>query len=140
MRIALILILSVLAFISCDSQTKTENNLKSEFIHKDSTVPVMVIFGGNPKMRDHVVGMLEEFGKVTVYATLSEEEGISRLKTLPKVDFVLIGGKYDEQQRVRIRKYVKENLPGTFISEPGIDYPYGDEGVKKDLTTKLNLK
>lgn len=140
MRIALILIILLLVFTNCDSQTKTENKLKSEFIHKDTAAPVMVIFGGNPQMRDHVVGMLEEFGKVTVHATLSEEEGMNGLKTLPKVNFVLIGGRYDEQQRVRIRKYVKENLPGTFTSEPGIDYPYGDEGVKQDLTTKLKLK
>lgn len=140
MRIASLLILSVLAFISCYSQTKTENKLKSEFIHRDAKAPVVVIFGGNPEMRHHVVGMLQEFGKVTVYATLSEEEGMNRLKTLPTVNFVLIGGRYNEQQRVRIRKYVKENLPGTFTSEPGIDYPYGDEGVKKDLTMKLNLK
>jgi hypothetical protein len=140
MRIALILTFSLLAFINCDSQTKTKNELKSEFIHRDASAPVVVIFGGNPEMRNHVVGMLEEFGKVTVYATLSEEEGMNRLKTLPKVNFVLIGGRYDEQQRIRIRKYVKEHLPGTYTSEPGIDYPYGDEGVKKDLTMKLNLK
>jgi hypothetical protein len=117
-----------------------ETKLRSEFIHKDANAPVMVIFGGNAEMRDHVVGMLSDFNKVTVYATLSEEEGMSRLKTLPKVNFVLIGGRYDEEQRIRIRKYVKENIPGTFTSEPGIDYPYGDEGVKNDLTIKLNLK
>ncbi len=140
MRIFLILVLSLLVFKSCDSQTKTENKLKSEFIHKDTTAPVMVIFGGNPTMRDHVVGMLEEFGKVTVYATLSEEEGMNRLKTLPRVNFVLIGGRYSEEQRIRIRKHVKEYLPGTFTSEPGIDYPYGDDGVKQDLTAKLKLK
>ena len=91
MRIALTLIILLLAFISCGSQTKTENKLKSEFIHEDTAAPVMVIFGGNPQMRDHVVGMLEEFGKVTVYATLSEEEGMNRLKTLSTVNFVLIG-------------------------------------------------
>lgn len=119
---------------------KTENTLKSEFIHKDPEAPVMLIFGGNPEMRDHVVSMLEDFNKVTAYAALSEEEGIKSLKTLPKVDFILIGGRYNEEQRIRIRKFVKENLPSAFISEPGIDYPYGDEGVKNDLTRKLNLK
>lgn len=117
-----------------------ETKLRSEFIHKDPNAPVMVIFGGNPEMRDRVVAMLSDFNKVTVYATLSEEEGMKCLQTLPKVNFVLIGGRYDEEQRVRIRNYVKENLPGTFTSEPGIDYPYGDDGVKKDLTEKLNLK
>ena len=117
-----------------------ETKLKSEFIHKDPNAPIMVVFGGNAEMRDHVVGMLEEFNKVTVYATLSEEEGLNRLKTLPKVNFVLIGGRYNDEQSIRIRTYVKENLPGAFTSEPGLDYPYGDDGVKKNLTKKLNLK
>jgi len=114
--------------------------MKTQFIHKDPQAPVVLIFGGNPNMRDHVVGMLEDFNKVTVYATLSEEEGIKSLKTLPKVDFILIGGRYNEEQRIRIRKFAKENLPSTFISEPGIDYLYGDEGVKNDLSRKLNLR
>ena len=140
MNYSTLLIITLLTFSACNSQTTTETKLKSEFIHKDPNAPVMVIFGGNPEMRDHVVVMLSEFNKLTVYATLSEEEGMQRLKTLPKVNFVLIGGRYDQEQRVRIREYVKEKLPGTFTSEPGIDYPYGDEGVKKDLTTKLNLK
>jgi hypothetical protein len=116
-----------------------ETKLKSQFIHNHPDAPVMLIFGGNPNMRDHVVGMLEEFNKVTVFAALSEEEGMQRLRSLPKVHFVLIGGRYNEAQRIRIRTYVKDHLPGTFISEPGIDYPYGDEGVKNDLQKKLHL-
>lgn len=113
---------------------------KSEFLHSDPHAPVVVIFGGNPEMRHHVVSMLEEFDKVSVFATLSEEEGIEKLRTLPKVDFVLIGGRYTTAQRVRIRQFVKEHLPHAFLSEPGIDYPYGDEGVKADMISKLGLK
>ena len=131
--------ITLFTFLACKSQTSMETKLKSEFIHKDPNAPVMVIFGGNAEMRDHVVGMLQDFNKVTVYAALSEEEGLNRLKTLSKVNFVLIGGRYNEEQRKRIRKYVQENLPVTFTSEPGIDYPYGDEGVKKELTKKLKL-
>lgn len=116
-----------------------EAQLKSQFIHSNADAPVMVIFGGNPQMRDRVVGMLEAFNRVTVYAALGEEEGLHFLHTLPRVDVVLIGGRYTEEQRVRIRKYVKDNLPHAFTSEPGIDYPYGDEGVKHDLTVKLKL-
>jgi uncharacterized pyridoxamine 5'-phosphate oxidase family protein len=116
-----------------------ETKLKSEFIHKNPNAPVVVVFCGNPEMRDRVVGMLEEFNKVTVFATLSEEEGMKRLKILPKVNFVLIGGRYNEEQRVRIRKYLKENRPEAFTSEPGIDYPYGNEGVRNDMNKKLNL-
>jgi hypothetical protein len=116
-----------------------ETQLRSEFIHSNADAPVMVIFGGNPQMRDHVVGMLAEFNRVTVYAALSEEEGLQMLKTLPRVNFILIGGRYNQEQRIHIRNYVKENLPHAFTSEPGIDYPYGDEGVKNDLTIKLKL-
>ncbi len=140
MKYLTLLFITIFTFTACNSQTSMETKLKSEFIHKDPNAPIMVIFGGNAEMRDHLVGMLSDFNKVTVYATLSEEEGMQRLKTLQKVNFVLIGGRYDEEQRVRIRKYVNENMPGTFTSEPGIDYPYGDEGVKNDLTVKLKLK
>jgi hypothetical protein len=117
-----------------------EIKLKSEFLHKDLNAPVIVVFGGNPEMRHQVVSMFEEFNKVTVHAALAEEEGMQLLKSLPKVNLVLIGGRYDEKQRLRIREFVKQNLQGTFISEPGIDYPYGNEGVKEDITIKLNLK
>ena len=66
--------------------------LQSEFIHTDPNAPVMVVFGGNAEMRDRVVRMLTDFGKVTVYATLSEEDGYLKLHSLPKVNFILIGG------------------------------------------------
>ena len=125
--------------LNLNCQTENVMQLKSEFIHPNKDAPVMVIFGGNPEMRNHVISMLADFGKVTAYGTLCEEEGIRLLSTLPKVDFILIGGRYDAAQRKRIKKFIAENLPNTFTSEPGIDYPYGDEGVLKDLSEKLNL-
>lgn len=140
MKYLVLLILLIVFYTNCNSQTPMEIKLKSEFINKDPKAPVVVVFGGNPDMRHQVVNMLEEFNKVTVYATLNEDEGMNRLKSLPKVDFILIGGRYDEAQRGRIKKYVKEYLPNAFTSEPGIDYPYGNEGVKNDMTKKLNLK
>lgn len=113
--------------------------MKSEFIHSNPNAPVMVVFGGNPDMRHRVVTMLEEFNRVTVYATLSEEEGLNKLKSLPSVHFVLIGGRYSASQRERIRNFVRQNMPQVHISEPGIHYPYGDDGVKMDILQKLNL-
>lgn len=114
-------------------------DLKSSFINKDENAPVMVIFGGNTEMRNHVVNMIEDYGKVTVHAALSEEEGISLLDSLPKVQFVLIGGRYSMEQRIRIKKITAEKWPRAFTSEPGIDYTYGDDGVLNDLKTKLKL-
>ena len=42
------------------------------------------------------------------------------------MDLVLIGGRYSEEQRVRIRAHVRANLPGASLTEPGHDYPYAD--------------
>lgn len=114
-------------------------SLKTQYIHPNADAPVMVVFGGNAEMRNQVVGMLEDFGRVSVFAALSEDEGLQYLKTLPRVDFVLIGGRYAEDQRIRIRKATADTWPQAFTSEPGIDYTYGDAGVIADLKRKLNL-
>lgn len=113
--------------------------LHSEFIHTDPNAPVMVVFGGNAEMRDRVLRMFADFGKVTAYATLGEVEGLQKLRSLQKVDVVLIGGRYNTEQRLRIKHELKQIHPNALVSEPGIEYPYGDEGIKADLTTKLKL-
>jgi len=113
--------------------------LKTEFIHTNPSAPSGVVFGGNPEMRDHVMQFFAEFNKVTVYGALSEEEGIQLLHNLRNVDFVLIGGRYTVDQRIRIRKKTNERWPNAVTSEPGVDYMYGKEGILKDLTEKLNL-
>ncbi len=84
MKDFLLLTINLITLTVCNSHTQLETKLKSEFIHKNPNAPVVVIFGGNTEMRDHVVGMLEDFNKVTVFATLSEEEGVQSLKTLPR--------------------------------------------------------
>lgn len=113
--------------------------LVSESISKNENAPVIVLFGGNPYRRDEVIKLVQSIGDITIYGTLSEEEGFARIKTLPNVGLVLIGGRYFEEQRIRIRKFVKEELPNAKITEPGIDYPYENEAIIKDIKSKLNL-
>lgn len=111
--------------------------LKSEYQHVDAAAPIVVTFGGSPQMRHHVVSRLAATGKLTVYGTLSEEEGLDRLRTLSRVDVVVIGSRYTEAQRRRIKEYVAQHLPGTLTSEPGREYPYDEEEMIRDIGQKL---
>jgi hypothetical protein len=110
----------------------------SESISENKNAPIIVLFGGNPHRRDEVIKHLQSLGDVTIYGTLSEEEGIEKITTLPRVDVVLIGGRYSEQQRIRIRSFIAHNLPTTKISEPGIDFPYENEAINRDIRLKLD--
>lgn len=113
------------------------NTLKTEFITEKVDAPIVVLFGGNPHRRHEVISLIETLDEVTVYGTLSEEEGMSRIQALPKVDLVLIGGRYNQDQRQRIRRYIKENLPTTKITEPGVDYPYSNTSILNAIKEKL---
>ncbi len=114
--------------------------LLSEHISVNNTAPVLLLFGGNPLRRDEVINQLKQLGDLTIYGTLSEEEGMKKITTLSKVDLVIIGGRYSDEQRIRIRKFVAENLPYTKISEPGVQYPYETNAINLDISIKLNLK
>ncbi len=98
---------------------------------------VMVIFGGNPHRRHEVLTMIRELGGITARGALSEEEGMTLLASLPRVDLVMIGGRYDEEQRARIRAHVRTTLPHALLTEPGHDYPYENEAIVADLRRKL---
>ena len=113
--------------------------LTSEYISNNSAAPIIVLFGGNPLRRDEVINHLKQLGDISIYGTLSEEEGIEKISNLPKVDLIVIGGRYSTEQRIRIRKYVALHLPLTKISEPGVDYPYDTNAINNDIRLKLNL-
>ncbi len=113
--------------------------LTSEYISRKSAAPIIVLFGGNPLRRDEVINHLKQLGDISIYSTLSEEEGIEKISNLTKVDLVLIGGRYSTERRIRIRKFVSEHLPQTKISEPGVDYPYDTIAINNDIRLKLNL-
>ncbi len=111
----------------------------SEIIDKTENAPVMVIFGGNPHRRHEVLQLLQGIGRITAYGVLSEEEGFEKMASLAKIDLVLIGGRYTNEQRIRIREYVRTHLPQTKMTEPGFDYPYQNEAIINDVKLKLGI-
>ncbi len=136
MKIALIIALQLI-MINCNAQTETkmENNLLTGRILDAENAKKIVIFGGSPFRRHEIVELLWPIENLSIYATLSEEEGMAKLKELGKVDIVLIGGRYTDEQRLNIRKYVHENMPNAKITEPGYTYAYSNplifENIKK---------
>lgn len=112
----------------------------SEYLSPLPNAPVLVLFGGNPARMNNVVTMVrDKLGTVTAIGNFSEEEGISTLNRLPKVDLVLIGGRYSEDERTRIRSYLNEHFPGMPTTEPGHQYRYDNEEILMDIRKKLHL-
>jgi hypothetical protein len=126
------------------SSSKRDDGRRSESVNLLERVdaaspdaPVIVLFGGNPHRRDEVLSLIRDLGGATAIGALSEDEGMALLASLTRVDLVLIGGRYSDEQRRRIRAYVKERLPGCGITEPGWDYPYDDLEIVADIRRKL---
>jgi vacuolar-type H+-ATPase subunit F/Vma7 len=110
-----------------------------EKIEGSPQAPVVVLFGGSPYRRDEVIKLLTQIGDLTVHGTLSEEEGMAKIEELDrKVDLVLIGGRYSDEQRERIQKWLTENIPGVVLSQPGVEYSYSNENIQQDIKQKLN--
>jgi hypothetical protein len=100
--------------------------------------PVVVLFGGNPHRRDEVVRFLGGKLGVTVVGTLSEEEGMATLEDMrERIGAVVIGGRYSEEQRQRIRAHVARSFPGVHVSEPGYAFPYDNSELLRDVTAAL---
>ena len=109
-----------------------------EKIEGSPQAPVVVLFGGSPYRRDEVIKLLTQIGDVTVYGTLSEEEGIAKIEELDrKVDLVLIGGRYSDEQRKRIQTWLMEKAPGVVLTQPGVEYSYSNENIQRDIKQKL---
>jgi hypothetical protein len=103
-----------------------------------SGTPAIVLFGGNPYRRDEVVRYLGATLNVTVVGTLSEQEGIATLDTLrERVGAIVIGGRYSEEQRQRIRAYIARSFPGVHVSEPGHAFAYDNAELARDLGAAL---
>lgn len=109
----------------------------SEIISPNPMAAVMIIFGGSPNRRHDVLNLIKTIDNITAYGVLSFEEGMQKLRSLKSIQLVLIGGRYDEAQRIAIKEYIADNLPGTLITEPGLEYPYNDENIKEDISGKL---
>lgn len=102
--------------------------------------PIVVLFGGSPVMRDQVINNLSILGDITIYGTLSENEGIEKLTHLNgAANVALIGGRYSEEQRTRIKNWVLRNSPNTDVIEAGRNGLHGQKEISNYLKTKLNL-
>lgn len=99
--------------------------------HESNASPAktLVLFGGSAYRRDEVIRSLMQIPELTIFGALSEEEGMALLATLKQVDLILIGGRYTKRQRTRIKAFVQANYPEIKITEPGIDYPYGNASI-----------
>ncbi|UPT67449.1 MAG: hypothetical protein M0D57_01830 [Sphingobacteriales bacterium JAD_PAG50586_3] len=83
--------------------------------------------------------MIKQGGGITAYGAFSEEEGMELLNTYPNLQLVLIGGRYTNEQRVRIRNYVATHMTNVKLTEPGHDYPYENTAILNDIKEKLGL-
>jgi hypothetical protein len=126
MKYLLSIIVSILAFQSCNAQPQINKQIMMSTEIRTKTV---LLFGGNPERRREIIDLLQPLQNTIVIGTLSEEEGMEQLHTLPKVDVVLIGGRYIDEQRIRIRNFIFKNYPELKITEPGVDYPYSNEAI-----------
>jgi hypothetical protein len=113
--------------------------LIKEIIAADSLAKVVLIFGSNPYLRDQVVKELASLEDISVYGTLNETEGFEMFYELPKVDLILIGQAYSTEQRIRIKRKVKDRMPNSLIAEPGIDFSVAGGGVRQNVKRLLNL-
>jgi hypothetical protein len=104
-------------------------NLFTEYISAEANAKILLLFGGNIERRHEIILLLQPLTNLSVVGALSEEEGLEKIQTLAKVDMVLIGGRYTEEQRVRIRNFIHTNYPTVQLTEPGVDYPYSNEAI-----------
>ncbi len=119
--------------------------LKSSLISENKNAKVLVVFGGNEYRRDEIISLLSSIPDLTIYGTLSEQEGIQKIKSLNTVDLILIGGRYTANQRETIKKFIAEYSNQILVTEPGVDYPYSNENIfnhinniiKNETTSKI---
>jgi hypothetical protein len=107
--------------------------LLEQYISPHPHAKVLVLFGGNPLRRDQVIRHLKVIPELSIIGTLSEAEGLQTLQQLPRVDIVLIGGRYENDQRQRIRAFIRAHLPNVKVTEPGVDYPYEENLIKQQV-------
>lgn len=92
---------------------------------QSSTNKKLLIFGGSPNRMEEVKLFLSQLEGLEIIGAFSEEEGMQIFKTTADINMVLIGGRYTEAQRIRIKKLIG-NIK---ITEPGIAYPYSNENI-----------
>jgi hypothetical protein len=110
----------------------------SEYISEDKNAKTLLLFGGNMERRQEIITLLQPLQNLSIYGALSEAEGMDKLRALKTVDIVLIGGRYTEEERIRIRAFIKQNHAAIKITEPGYQYPYSNEAIFENVQLLLN--
>lgn len=109
-----------------------------EYIAPLPNTGIMVLFGGSPERMNEVISLIrEQLNTITAIGFFSEEEGLNALAGMPKVDLVLIGGRYTEAQRIRIRDFLAKHFPSVATTEPGYHYPYQNSEILEDIRRKM---
>jgi hypothetical protein len=116
------------------------DELFSEYISTEANAKTLLLFGGNVERRHEIISLLNPLTDLSVFGALSETEGMDMLKQLETVDIVLIGGRYTEEERIRIRSFVKSQYPHIKITEPGFEYRYSNENIFQQVQSILNTK
>lgn len=114
--------------------------LHSEKISENKDAKNLVVFGGNEMRRHEIINLLSSIDALTIYGTLSEEEGKGKIIELPKVDIVLIGGRYTVAQRNSIKQFILQLPYQVIITEPGVDYPYSNEAIFNHIEKIVNYE
>jgi 4,5-DOPA dioxygenase extradiol len=114
------------------------NNLFTEYISTEANAKILLLFGGNIERRHEIISLLQPLINLSVYGALSEEEGMEMLQQLNKVDLVLIGGRYSDEQRIRIRAFLQNNYPAIQLTEPGVDYAYSNDAIFATIQNMLH--
>lgn len=115
-------------------------NLKYEHLSKNQSAKILVVFGGSEVRRDDIIKLLLPIENLTIYGTLSEQEGLAKIVELGTVDMVLIGGRYTERQRTTLKGFISTNYPTAYITEPGFDYPYSNETIFNEINKLTNYE
>jgi ketosteroid isomerase-like protein len=143
MKILIIIALQIMLMSSkAQSGLTMENNLLTGRVLDNPQAKKIVIFGGSPQRRHEIVNLLLPIENLSIYATLSEAEGMKKIEELGQIDIVLIGGRYTPQERERIRNFITEHMPNVDITEPGFQYEYSNSLIFekiKILTEKLRF-
>jgi hypothetical protein len=125
MKDLLSVICAILVLSSCNAQPQ----VKPQIMSTEINIKTVLLFGGNPERRQEIIDLLQPLHNTHVVGAISEEEGMQQLQALAKVDVVLIGGRYTDEQRARIRAFIHKNCPNIKITEPGVDYPYSNQAI-----------
>jgi hypothetical protein len=115
-----------------------EHKLQSVYISMDANAKTLLLFGGSVERRQEIISLLQPLENLSVYGALSEAEGMEMLSQLEAVHIVLIGGRYTEEERIRIRSFLKTNHPSISITEPGYHYPYSNKAIFENVRDILH--